>query len=88
MRRDQLPRCLREHAEQTAKETARRGQAALLARFEAEIDPDGTLPAAERRKRAEMRRHAHMVKLSAEASKRRGSAGGGLKATRSARRSR
>ncbi|HEY0640477.1 MAG TPA: hypothetical protein VGD67_22840 [Pseudonocardiaceae bacterium] len=38
-------------------------RAALAARFEAEVDPDGTLPAAERAQRAESARRAFMARL-------------------------
>lgn len=51
------------------KGQARRGQAGLLARFEAQVDPDGTLPAAERRRLAENARAEHMARLSFLASK-------------------
>ncbi len=54
-----------------------RAQAGLIARFEREVDPDGTLPPAERARRAEHARKAHMARLalaSARArSRRRGS---------------
>lgn len=38
-------------------------RAAALDRFEREVDPDGTLPAAERGRRAEHARKAHMLGL-------------------------
>lgn len=38
-------------------------RAALMAKFEAEVDPDGTLPPAERARRAESRRKAHFQRL-------------------------
>jgi hypothetical protein len=47
---------------------------AFLARFEREVDPDGTLPADQRRQRAEHALRAYMLRLakrSAEARKRR-----------------
>lgn len=56
-------------------EPARR---ALLDKFEREVDPDGTLPPAERAKRAEHARKAYFARLalkSAQARRRR--AGGG-----------
>lgn len=43
---------------------AARGQAGLVARFEREVDPHGVLPVAERYRRAENARLAHMRKLS------------------------
>ena len=48
---------------------ATRGQAGLLARFEREVDPDGVLPPAERARRAESARKAHMTRLSLASSK-------------------
>jgi hypothetical protein len=52
--------------------TAARGQAGLLARFEREVDPDGTLEPAERARRAEAARKAHMQRLALASSKARG----------------
>lgn len=43
--------------------TAIRAQRGLLAKFEREVDPDGTLTPAERTIRAERARRAHMIKL-------------------------
>jgi hypothetical protein len=42
---------------------AARGQAGLLARFVREVDPDGLLPEAERQRRAQAARRAHMCRL-------------------------
>ena len=39
------------------------GTAALLSKFEREVDPDGILPAAERARRAESARKAHFSRL-------------------------
>jgi hypothetical protein len=39
----------------------RRGQAGLLGRLEREVDPDGTLPPAERAWRVQRARKAHMA---------------------------
>lgn len=36
---------------------------AFLSRFEREVDPDGSLPEAERQRRAEAAKKAHMLKL-------------------------
>lgn len=47
-------------------EKARKGATALLARFEKQVDPDGVLPAAERRQRALSARKAHMLRLAAK----------------------
>jgi hypothetical protein len=55
-------------------EQAYRGQAGLMARFEKEVDPDGTLSPAERRRRAEAARRAHMALLSLKSSRARGRA--------------
>ena len=44
------------------------GQAGLLRRFAAEVDPDGTLPAAEREKRARGLLTAHMQRLALKSS--------------------
>lgn len=57
--------------------TATRGQRGLIARFEREVDPDGTLAPAERQRRAEAARRAHMLRLSLKsACARRARAGG------------
>jgi hypothetical protein len=50
------------------------GRKAFLRRFEDEVDPDRVLPAAERRRRAEYAKRAHMARLaflSAKARRRR-----------------
>jgi hypothetical protein len=43
--------------------TALLGQAGLLRRFEAEVDPAGELDPVERARRAEQLRHAHMQRM-------------------------
>lgn len=48
---------------------AERGQAGLIAKFEREVDPDGVLSDAERRRRAECRRREHLARLSYASSK-------------------
>lgn len=56
-------------------------RAALLARFEAEVDPDGLLDPAERTRRAEHKRKAYFQRLalkSAEARRRPSPTGGGV----------
>ena len=50
-------------------EQAKKGQEGLLLRFEREVDPDGTLDPAERRRRAESARRAHMSRLAFKSSK-------------------
>lgn len=42
---------------------AARGQAGLTARFERDVDPDGTLNPAERARRVESARRAHFARL-------------------------
>lgn len=49
--------------------TAARGQAGLQARFEREVDPDGTLSLAERTRRAEAAYKAHMQRLALASAK-------------------
>lgn len=54
---------------------ADRGHAALLAKFAAQVDPDGTLTVAEREKRAQNAYAAHMKRLAFASSRaRRGDA--------------
>ncbi|MGH3908822.1 MAG: hypothetical protein ACRDTE_32265 [Pseudonocardiaceae bacterium] len=52
--------------------TGPRGQAGLLARFEREVDPGGTLEPAERARRAEAARKAHMQRLALASARARG----------------
>jgi hypothetical protein len=49
--------------------TASRGQAGLLAKFVDQVDPDRQLPEAERIRRAEAARRAHMQRLAFLSSK-------------------
>ena len=49
----------------------------LLAKFEAEADPDGRLPAEERRRRAEHLRKAHMARMALASSRARAARKGG-----------
>jgi hypothetical protein len=51
------------HAKHDSKKAALRGQAALLAKFERQVDPDGLLTPGERRRRALHARRAHMASL-------------------------
>lgn len=51
---------------------AARGQAGLIDRFRREVDPDGTLPEAERERRAQSAYRAHMSRLALASSKARG----------------
>jgi hypothetical protein len=48
---------------------AARGQAGLLAKFVDQVDPDRQLPEAERTRRAEAARRAHMQRLAFRSSK-------------------
>jgi hypothetical protein len=49
----------------------------LLAKFEAEADPDGRLPDEERRRRAEHLRKAHMARMALASSRARAARKGG-----------
>lgn len=53
-----------------------RGSRDLLAKFEREVDPEGTLDPEERRKRAVNARNAHMARLALKSAKARRKAGG------------
>src|SRR6266540_6339622 len=57
------------HAKHDARKTTAKGRAAFLARFEAEVDPEGTLPPEERRRRAEHARSAYFTRLAFERAK-------------------
>lgn len=62
------------HATHDPRETTARARAAFLARFEAEVDPDGVLDPDERRRRALAARRAYFAQLalrSAQARRRR-----------------
>ena len=52
-------------------------RAGFLARFEREVDPDGSLSEVERRRRAECALKAHMTRLSLASSKARARRSGG-----------
>ena len=51
------------HATRDSKATTAKARATFLSRFEREVDPDGVLPADERRRRAEYARKAHFARL-------------------------
>lgn len=57
------------HAQHDSKETSAPGRAAFLSRFEAEVDPEGKLPAEERKRRAEHARRAYFAKLALASAK-------------------
>ena len=69
-------RCLRArlaahtmHARNDARQTTRAARTAFLARFEAEVDPDGALDPEERRRRAEHARRAYFTRLALASAK-------------------
>ena len=51
------------HAQRDSKETTQAARAAFLNRFEREVDPDDSLPPAERARRARAALRAHMTRL-------------------------
>lgn len=52
------------HATHNPKETTQKARQTFLARFEKEVDPEGTLPEAERVRRATAARKAYFARLS------------------------
>src|SRR5688572_14270050 len=69
------------HARHDTRETTARARAAFLERFEREVDPAGSLTAAERRRRALAARRAYFARLalaSARARRRADDLGDGL----------
>jgi hypothetical protein len=57
------------HAKHDPKETTAKARATFLERFEREADPDGVLDPAERTRRAEHLRKAHMTRLALASSR-------------------
>ncbi|MGH9065489.1 MAG: hypothetical protein ACRDZQ_07190 [Acidimicrobiales bacterium] len=57
------------HATHDPKETTRAARDAFLLRFERQVDPEGRLPATERRRRAEAARKAYFTALALKSSK-------------------
>ena len=51
------------HAQHDSREVSKPGREAFLARFEREVDPDGTLPTDERARRAAHARKAYFTRL-------------------------
>ncbi len=51
------------HATHDPRDTTKAARKSFLARFELEVDPDGVLPEAERRRRAEAARKAYFLLL-------------------------
>jgi hypothetical protein len=56
-------------AQRDSKETTQAARAAFLNRFEREVDPDGSLPPAERARRAQAALRAHMTRLALASSR-------------------
>lgn len=65
------------HATHDPRETTAPARRAFLARFEDEVDPDGTLPLHERARRAEMARKAYFTRLAYQSAKARRRRSGG-----------
>jgi len=61
--------CYSLHAKRDPKETTQAARAAFLNRFEREVDPDGSLPPAERARRAQADLRAHMTRLALASSR-------------------
>jgi hypothetical protein len=59
------------HATHDARETTAKARAAALTRFEREVDPDGTLPEAERQRRAEHAKKAYFTALAYKSAEKR-----------------
>ena len=57
------------HSTHDPRLTTAKARATFLARFEAQVDPDGSLPPAERERRALAARKAHMLRLSLASAK-------------------
>jgi hypothetical protein len=57
------------HSKHDARETTAAARAAFLARFEAEVDPEGVLAPEERQRRAEQARSAYFTRLAFERAK-------------------
>lgn len=57
------------HAKRDPRETTAKAREAFLGRFERAVDPDGTLPPAERQRRAEAARKAYFTGLAYKSSR-------------------
>ena len=57
------------HATHDPKETTKAAREAFMARFEREVDPDGTLSPEERARRAEAARRAYFAQLAHKSAK-------------------
>lgn len=51
------------HSRHDAAKTTEKARATFLSRFEREVDPDSTLPDAERQRRAEFAKRAYFARL-------------------------
>ncbi len=70
------------HSRHDAKELTAKARETFLARFEREVDPDGVLPEAERRRRAEAARKAYFSRLAYQSAKARRARAAGKKGGR------
>lgn len=59
------------HAKYDSQELTKNARATFLARFEREVDPDGTLPAEDRARRAKAARSAYFRKLALASARKR-----------------
>lgn len=57
------------HAAHDPRETTAKARRTFLAKFEAQVDPDRTLPEPERLRRADAARKAHMTRLAMASAK-------------------
>ncbi len=57
------------HSQRDSKEITAKARAAFRSKFEREVDPDGTLLAEERQRRADHARRAHMARLALKAAR-------------------
>lgn len=57
------------HSKHDSRDTSAKARAAFMAKFEAEVDPDGVLPEAERARRAEHARKAYFARLALASAK-------------------
>jgi hypothetical protein len=63
------------HATHDPRQTTQAARQAFLARFEAEVDPDGLLPPQERQRRALMARRAYFARLAMKSARTRAARG-------------
>ena len=78
------------HASHDPRETTKAARDAFMARFERQVDPEGTLPEAERRRRADAAKKAYFNALALKSARARGGRrerGGGAPPVPSRRRS-